>query len=448
MPNISFEEKQGASYIRRIIAAFWLVLMFAAAVAYVNFVPREYRGSMELCYNSENKGEVLAVIEKVFAVDNILAVTIDDVQSEKLILGSKAGSVKEVKDNLQRVKQKIIALINDKIEINFAEKKKEYDNRMNLFSAKLKKAETVNAESKEYFTLLDELETAVKTRQEMPVGWELMFADNPRFRSILNELVQNIAAVEGLEIELKTEAAKMLVLSEWISNPKNETVQITEKRVVYYDDSPELVSLKDKKAALEASRMRLLIRATTKHPKVIKMSEEIAELDAQINALSRNPQVVEDIREITNPKLAVCKTEIVNKRALIAGLNSKIETLINKTVMRVADLRLLTKDAVKDMVAADREEIEKQISALKDIELKREKSIILGYVMSGVIEKLQAPDLIIVYSLAAFFGITGAILLMYSRKKSSFKLEEVEATPEFPVLGKIGRIGGSSIAER
>lgn len=447
MPNISFEEKQGASLLRRIFAALWFIAVFAAAVIYVNLTPREYRGSMELCFNSENKGAVLAEVEQILQENEVTGVTIDDIESEKLILAGKAATPVEIKDNLLAVRKMIAAAVQDGIDKRYAALAEKYNAEFAGLKDRLTQAAEGSMESKENLALIDEVEAAVKTRQPLPAGWEVMFEDNARLNSILAELVENVAAMEELEITLKTEAAKMLVLSEWLNDPQNQTVQITEKRIVQYNDSPELIALKDKRAAIEASRMRLLIRATSRHPQVIKMTEELAELDAQINALTRNPQMVEDIKEITNPKLAACKTEIVSNRALIAGLNSELETLISKTVMRLGDLRLLVNDAQKDIMDGKQEKIEHEIALMEKNSIEKEQSLILGYVISGTVQRLNAPDLFMIYSLAAFAGLAGAILLMYSRKKSKFRLEEVEATPEFPVLGRIGRIGGSVMTD-
>ncbi len=445
MPNISFEERQGASLLRRIIAGFWIILALGAGVAYVQLTPKAYQGSMEICYNEGSKGEVLSRVESILKEQNTSNITTDSVDKERLTVSCIAGKMSLVNSSLLMFQDTVKEAIRQDIESTYKAKKQEYDNKLKILNEKLGAITTKNSETEEYFQIITELEEGLKNRSMLPIGWEIMFEDNVRFRSILKELVANISAIEEINIELKTEASKMLVLSEWVNSPENQVVQISEKRVVYHEDSPELTALKDQKAAIEASRMRLLRRATTMHPTVIKMSEEIDELQAQINAMTRVPQVVEDIREVTNPRVSEFNSKILTTRGNIAALNSRLDTLSNKTLARLSDLRVLVNDAQKDKIIGREEKLKNELEQFQQSPATMDNSPIIGYVISNNIKRLEAPNLYLIYSLAGFAGIVGAILIMYSTKKSSFKLEEVEETPEFPVLGKIGKIGGSTI---
>ncbi len=445
MPNISFEEKHGASVLRRILAGLWIILALGAGIALVNYLPKTYKGTLEICYNTGSQRKVLSQVETVIQNSEIPDITIESVAKERLIVSSIRDRKTKTAASLLLLKDQIKEAVNSDIENKFNADKEEFNKGLQQLESKLKSLTANQEETKEYFTIIDELKSSLKNRSMRPAGWEVMFEDNPRYRSILNELVGYFATIEEININLKSAASRMLVLSNWISNPQNQVTQITEKRVVQYEDTPELIALKDRKAEIEASRMRLLQRATTKHPAAIRMSEEIDELQTQINALTRSPHVVEDIKEITNPKLAEFNSKIITTRAEIAALNSQLETVAAKAGSRLNDLQVLVKDSQKDKNAGRKEHIEQEIATYKNSPAIASISPIIGYIISGNIEKVSGPPLYLIYSLAGFIGVIGAFLIMYSCKKSSFKLEEVEATPEFPVLGKIGRIGGSKI---
>ncbi len=445
MPNISFEEKHGASVLRRILAGLWIILALGGGIALVNYSPKTYKGTLEICYNTGSKGEVLSRVESVLQKSELPDMTIESADKERLFVSSIRDNKAKTAASLLLLKDQIKEAITSDIESKYNTDKEEFDKGLQQLEDKLKLFTANQEETGEYLTIIDELQTSLKNRSMRPAGWEVMFEDNARYRSILNELVGYFADIEELNINLKSAASRMLVLSNWISEPQNQVTQITEKRVVQYEDTPELIALKDRKAEIEASRMRLLQRATTRHPDVIRMSAEIDELQTQINALTRTPHVVEDIKEITNPKLAEFNCKIITTRAEIAALNSQLETVAAKAAARLEDLRVMVKDSQKDKTAGRKERIEQEITAYKHSPVMVNNSPIIGYIISGNIEKVSGPPLYLIYSIAGFIGVVGAFLIMYSCKKSSFKLEEVEATPEFPVLGKIGRIGGSKI---
>lgn len=447
MPNVSFEERQGASIKRRIIAGLWIILALGGGIALVHMTPKLYKGHMEICYNEGSKGDVLSRVESALKKSNMQNISIDNVSKEKLIVSDMRDNKLQIGSNLLILEDQIKESIRAEVESQYATDKQEFESNLQTLKNKMKIIENNDKETEEYYALINEIRNALESHTILPAGWEMMFEDNSRYKSILNELITNIAAIEETNLDLKTEASRMLVLSEWISAPENQVTQITEKRVVHYEDTPELSALKDQKAALEASRMRLLKRATTRHPTVIKMSDEIDELQAQINALTRNPKVVEDIKEITNPKIAEFNSKIITTRGNLAALNSKLDTLTSKTLARLDDLKILVKDAQKDKDSSRRETLEKEIKNFQKSPPKIMSSPIIGYIISNNFEKIKGPNLYLIYSIAGFAGLVGAALIMYSTKKSSFKLEEVEATPEFPVLGKIGKIGGSKITQ-
>ena len=447
MPNVSFEERQGASIKRRIIAGLWIILALGGGIALVHMTPKLYKGHMEICYNEGNKGDVLSRVESTLKENNIQNISIDNVSKEKLVISNTEDNKLRISSNLLILQDQIKESIRTDNERQYATDKQEFDTNLQALKRKLEIIENNDKETEEYYALINEIRDALKSHTILPAGWEIMFEDNSRYKSILSELITNIATIEETKLNLKTEASRMLVLSEWISAPENQVTQITEKRIVHYEDTPELSALKDQKAALEASRMRLLKRATTMHPTVIKMSDEIDELQEQINALTRNPKVVEDTKEITNPKIAEFNSKIITTRGNIAALNSKLDTLTSKTLARLDDLKVLVSDAQKDKDSSRREILENEIETFQKSPPKITNSPILGYIISNNIEKIEGPNLYLIYSIAGFAGLVGAALIMYSTKKSSFKLEEVEATPEFPVLGKIGKIGGSKITQ-
>ena len=445
MPNVAFEERHGASLLRRIIAGLWIVLTLGGAITLVNYTPRLYRGELEICYNEGNKGEVLSRVESVIKNNNISNINIESAGKERIIVFATNTGKKLVNNNLLVFKDLIKESIRADVESKYNTDKEEFDNQLSALNQKLSLLQNNQQETEEFYNLITELKTGLKDRTPLPVGWEMMFSDNPRYKSIMQEITENITAIEELHLELKTEAAKMLVLSDWVNSPENQVVQITEKRVVHYEDTPELIALKDRKAEIEASRMRLLQRATTRHPAVIRMSEEIDELQAQINALIRSPQIVEDVKEITNPEVAEFNRKIITTRGNIAALNSRLDTITARTLSRLDDLKILVSDAQKDKDSSHRERLENEIENFKKSPVRIGISPIIGYIISGNFTRIDSPNLLLIYSLAGFIGVVGAFLIMYSSKKSSFKLEEVEATPEFPVLGKIGKIGGSKI---
>ena len=445
MPNVAFEERHGASLIRRIISGLWIIITLGGAIALVNLAPKEYRGELEICYNEGNKGEVLSRIESVIKKNNILNISIESASKERVIISALSNQKIQVNSNLLAFKDLIKESIRADVENKYNTDKEEFNKELAALNQKLSLLQDNQQETEEFYTIITELKTSLQKRTPLPVGWELMFTDNPKYKSIMSELTENIATIEELNLDLKTEASKMLVLSNWVNSSENQVVQITEKRVVHYEDTPELIALKDRKAEIEASRMRLLQRATTRHPAVIRMSEEIDELQAQINALIRSPQIVEDVKEITNPKLAEFTSKIITTRSNIAALNSRLDTITARTISRLDDLKILVSDAQKDKYSGRRERLENEIEDFKRNPVTINTSPIIGYIISGKTIRVEGPNLILIYSLAGFIGVIGAFLIMYSSKKSSFKLEEVEATPEFPVLGKIGKIGGSKI---
>lgn len=331
MPNISFEERQGASLTRRILAAVWILIALAGAVALVNFTPKLYQGRMEICYNEGNSREVLSHTESTLKESGIPDLSIESADKEKLVITSTRDTKQLVSSSLLLLKNQIQESIRTDIESKYNNTYAVYEKELNNLNKRMNVLNENSREEEEAFSLITELKEAVKAHTMLPAGWEVMFDDNPRYKSILNELVTSIATIEEINLELQTAASRMLVLSEWFNAPENQVVQISEKRVVHYEDTPELIRLKDQKAAVEASRMRLLKRATTKHPAVIRMSGEIDELQAQINALTRSPHVVEDIREVTNPRLAEVNSKIVETRSSVAALNSRLDTITAKT---------------------------------------------------------------------------------------------------------------------
>ncbi len=444
MPNITFEERQGASIIRRICAGVWILIALAGAIAYVNYAPKTFRGNMDICFKPEAKNVVITQIESLVN-ESTPDLAIEDISAERLVITCTAPKKNLVLQDLLTLKESINNAVQSRIEAAYNQAQTTYNQQLSTLEQRLKDIKQNSSTTTEFFQLIAEIREAIKNRSLLPAGWEMMFADNPRYRSILQELIENITAIEELNIQLKTEASRMLVLSEWISTPENQVIQITEKRIVQYEDTPELLALKDRLAEIEASRMRLLRRATTKHPLVIKMSAEIDELQAQINALTRRPQVVEDIKEITNPKISEFNSKIILTKGNIAALNSRLDTLSAKTLSRLNDLESLVKDSLKDQDSSRIEALKSKINEVQKIAPQRDEPIIAGYFISPAIQRVDGPNLYLIYALAGFCGLIGAFLIMYSTKKSSFKLEEVEATPEFPVLGKIGRIGGSKI---
>jgi chromosome segregation ATPase len=214
---------------------------------------------------------------------------------------------------------------------------------------------------------------------------------------------------------------------------------------VYYEDSPELVRLKDEKAKIEAERMRLLQRATSKHPAAIKMSDEINQLQSQIEALTRLPQVIEDVVEKSNPELVSWKKELADVRAAVTGNMAKLIQLKAQIGTYIPQLAALEKQRLAREMTEKQKTLNQQMVALEAQNIDKTAQPEDPFRMfspAGDAVVSDPPDMFMCILAGVGAGLICAYFLLLSRVKTNFKvLEKPEVVkPVYPVIGRISRL--------
>lgn len=463
MPDILFQEKHGANVMRRLLAGVVALMFVVGGWAYLEFSKKTYESEMSIISTggegSTNLADVvgdcldgnkLEGISEFFQAadlrqrlkprvidDGVLQIVASGAArsvsgcDNSLVLESFAALVKEEYALREVVREeKIIAAHNKLIK----EKREEL--------AQIENKKETNKKTSTALSTIEMLQKASINNMMPDAGWHEVFSKNKSAVNAVSDITQKFAALENISEEIKKEEAKAANLKEWIEAPENAYITLREKKVVHYEDTPALVALKDKKAAIEASRMRMLRRATTQNPKVIQMSEEIDELQEQINALTRRPQVVEDIVRKTNPKLLGWRRELVEISGIISGFEvrkKEIRKSLDAIILGLQKLSIASSEKVHaNKISKLRNELYELETKIPTVKKGRAKI----YAWPGQPVMVGGLNEVLVYAVALFCGFCTALLILYSRRKTKFVLTEPK--PEFPVLGRIAKFDNTA----
>lgn len=286
--------------------------------------------------------------------------------------------------------------------------------------------------------------------KDWPGGsWPEAFPKTPELSRLVTALEKQLDQARELSRQIIRDRELSASVEKWVNAPENQSVTRKTKRIVYHEDTPELIRVRDLKAELEAQRMRLLQRATTKHPLARKLSAQIDELQAQIEALTRLPEVVEDVVEETNPEMNSWQKQLADATAAIRGAEAKLG-LVRQNILSLT-AQLQTAEERQRLLQLQNEKLRVQ-SLLKEAAENVPASAGLPFTVflpAGKPQLAQQPAAWPLYGGALAVGLCCAVLLLLTRRKTRFGVFEKpeEILPEYPVLGSIPRFDGRLNAE-
>lgn len=274
-------------------------------------------------------------------------------------------------------------------------------------------------------------------------GWMEAFPKNGEAGRIAAGLEKQLEHAKELSRQIVRDRELCGSIEKWIRAPENQSVTRKTKRVVYHEDTPELIRIRDKKAELEASRMRLLQRATSQHPTVRKLSLEIEELQSQIEALTRLPEVVEDVVEETNPEMNSWQKQLADTVAAIKGTEARLTVVRQNILMLAEQLRQAEERQRMLDLTNEKQRIQTQLATLTENAPEAAGLPFSVYLPAGRPQMVRQPAAWPIYAGALGFGLVCAVLLLLTRRRTRFGVFEKpeEVLPEYPVLGSIPRFG-------
>ena len=278
--------------------------------------------------------------------------------------------------------------------------------------------------------------------KDWPGGsWQEAFPKTGEAARIVTALEKQLEQARELSRQIARDRELSASVERWVHAPENQNVTRRTKRVVYHEDTPELIRVRDLKAELEAQRMRLLQRATTRHPLAMKLSAQIEELQSQIEALTRLPEVVEDVVEETNPEMNSWQKQLADAAAAIHGAEAKL-TLVRQNILALAaQLQTAEERQRQQQLQNEKLRVQSQIKALAENAPVTGGLPFAVYVPAGRPQAVHRPAAWPVYGGALACGLACAVLLLITRRKTRFGVLEKpeEVLPEYPVLGSIPR---------
>ena len=281
------------------------------------------------------------------------------------------------------------------------------------------------------------LRAAVEKAHDPAGGWQAPWAGRPELNARTADVEKALRDWQAARLQQAQCAARAEELAAWIDAPQNQTVKQIVKRVVHYEDTPEMIRLKDRKAEVEAARTRLLLRATPLHPTVKKMSAEIAELQAQINALARLPQTVEDVEERTNPQLTVWKRELVTARAAERNARTALDAAARAARASIDALEKADNGETAFARQKARAKLEKEREALAAQTFAPPPAPFSLYAAPAITRDGRGR-MWPAYAIGAALGLLAGLALICGRKETDFRYSEPPApAPEYPVLGVV-----------
>lgn len=470
MRNVEFREDKGPGIIRRILAFLLVVLGIAAATAYtLVLAPRTYSSSLTLL---QSQPEVC---------DRLLASTLDPAKRAALVAAASSQD-EDRRDDIEAVLQSLVfekkpdnllvmtctethlpgltdpsvgpqalhALLNamkdgfaaqDEARIKNAlavleEKKKVVRSRLADLAATATRKTTPEAEA-----ALKGLEAAGNGVDWPDGGWQAAFESGGETGRIVADLETQLTQARELSRQIHRDRAIAAELDKYVHASENQTVTHKAKRVVYHEDSPELIRIKDQKAELEAQRMRLLRRATTAHPLARKLSAQIDELQAQIEAMTRQPQVVEDVVEQTNTEIVRWQKELADVQAAVKGSQTRLGLMQKNLLALTARLKQAAQTRRLNELSNDREKLDRELA---DLNAQKPMATAMPFEVWQVSEKpvvTACPNYLLIYGAGLAAGLICAFFLLITRTQTRFNVIEKPEEPklEYPVLGSIPR---------
>lgn len=465
MRNVEFRDRVGPGVKRRIFAFLMVVLGVGLAVAYIMYAPREYMTSMALLAPQERVNDEIFGICLNERRDNLLAhIRPDDEWQSRQIdglidnirIGRDPGgllviSIREralpgarlfggrVLENLYEcAREEYLRGVTERNQTEEAARRE----RIARLEAELAGLTTQHQRTPYTEQALKGLAAAVAGSGEPEGGWQEAFLADGAEGRIVGELAALLEQARELSRTITRDQMQGESLAKWINSPQNAKVTNTVKRVVYYEDSPELVRLKDEKAKIEAERMRLLQRATSAHPAAVRMSGQIDQLQAQIEALTRLPQVVEDVVEQSNPDLVRWRKELAEVQAALNGNNARLLRLRESMGALVPQLAAHEQRRRQAQEQAARKRLDSELAALKAVAPLAQEAPFRRFAPVGAAQEADAPEPLPVLLAGLVGGLICAYFLLLSRRKVNFNvIEKPEVVkPVYPVLGRISRL--------
>lgn len=278
-------------------------------------------------------------------------------------------------------------------------------------------------------------------------GWQSAFAAEGASGRIVTALERQLGQAQDLTRQIVRDRELSASLEGWINAPENQSVVRRTKRVVYHEDSPELLRLRDQKAQIEASRMRLLQRATSQHPAAVRMSQQIDELQTQIEALTRLPEVVEDVVEETNSEMNNWQKQLADAAAAIRGTEAKLGEVRQNILALSAQLQLAEERARQQKLQNEKLRVQSELKMLVEKNPAAADLPFSVYLPVGLPRVVQRPAAWPIYGGALACALVFSTLLLISRRHTRFGVLEKpeEVLPEYPVLGSIPRFGDEQV---
>ncbi|GHV20500.1 hypothetical protein AGMMS49959_07970 [Planctomycetales bacterium] len=269
-------------------------------------------------------------------------------------------------------------------------------------------------------------------------GWQNAWRDYPVLQPYLAALGKAWATWQGACVATDQQRGQVAELSQWIAAPQNQTLTQRVTRVERYDDSPELQRLRDRRALVETERMRLLLRATPLHPVAQKLAAEIDDLTAQINALTRSPQEIEEVETRSNPQLIVWQRELTGARAALQEATIAENAAQKNAAAALADLQKADAETVAGLAAKRAAEL----TAKRDE--WQQKIIAAPAAPFAIYDAPTAPRLARPANWwlggALIVGVSAVIggLLLTGRRQTELACDDpATPPPQYPVLGMI-----------
>ncbi len=450
MRNVEFRESSGATPRRRIIAGGVVLFCALLSLVYLHYAPRLYEVSMKLILRDREKtqGMLATAISKLpeKMVSHRIATELES--GELLKISCFDTLMPGERTDCGLLLEKIIDNMKEQCQAQAEKERMEAENerkaRVSQIDAEIKMLPGKYVLSSELKKIIGNLKTVATGKGEMAADWMAGFSEAKEVRLILATLEDNLKVRTELLRQITRDRALYDSLLAWTSSPANQTITTKVKRVVHYEDSPELIKIKDRKAEVEAARMRLLQRATSKHPLVRKMSEEINELQAQINALTRLPKVVEDVRVITNPELVKWNKELADIRSALSASKAKL-MLVHKNISAIAgQLQKALENQLKRDHLHEKNKLE---ASRKETESNEKAAGVMPFELYYIDKEpavISEPEIIPTMLYGTGIGIVAAFFILLTRKRTDFTVTEEEEKPEFPVLGSIPRFVGGA----
>lgn len=443
MQNVTFNETQGPGIKRRFFAAGVVIICIALSLVYVYYAPKTYEVSMSLqVHELSQTQQLLAQALQELSKENVLNRTSTSIEKGNLLRVScredlRPGESFNCAKNLDFIYEHMQQMSKLNIEKHLKNKADKIQNQITAIEKEITTLPGKYRITPKQQKFFNSLKMFVQGKAELESNWQDDFSASAKLKLITSSLEDNLKVAMLIRQQLTRDMTLYQSLKQWINEPKNQSVTSKVKRVVHYEDSPQLIKLKDKKAEIEASRMRLLQRATTRHPLVIKMSEQINELQAQINALTRLPKVVEDVVVRTNPELVKWRKELADIASTIKASHAKLAAVNSNITTIGVELQTALKNINQAQIASESTRLEAKIDSLKLSDNSHITPPFELYFKNTKPEIVSQVSRIDIMLYATGVGLILAFFILLSRRKTNFAVVKEEPKPDYPVLGSI-----------